>query len=90
MGEDSAAIRGKQKLLTESLKCFFNAGGNLFYGTIAVYLFKSTLFTVVFDDRSSLGFEGLHAFYEDLFRIIGPLYQSGTIYIADTVNSRRV
>ena len=47
------------------------ACGYCFYGLVAVDLAEAALSAVVLYDGGGLGLEGLHAFDEDGFRVVG-------------------
>jgi hypothetical protein len=55
---------------------------------VAVYLFEAALLTIVLDDWSGLGLEGLHALDEDCFGVVGALGELRAVYITDVRNSR--
>jgi hypothetical protein len=68
----------------------FDGRGDLFDWGIAVDLFEAGQIAVVLDDRGGLGFEGLHAFGEDGFGVVGTLDEGGAVYITDAGNLWRL
>src|SRR6267154_1877380 len=57
---------------------------------VAVDLFEAPLPSVVLDDRRGLGFEGLHAFGEYGFGVVGALDEGEAVDITDVRNRRWV
>jgi hypothetical protein len=53
---------------------------------VTVYFFEAALLTVVLDDRSGLGFEGLHAFDEYGFGVVRALDEDCAVLITDAWN----
>ena len=68
---------------TEPLEGGFDGNGDLLDRLVAVYFFEAALFPVVLDDRSGLGFKGLHALDEYGLGVVRALDEDCAVHITD-------